>query len=46
MKLSAIDRLAAGDHQPTLATLHRLAQGLDMSFRIEITPEGIEQLAV
>jgi DNA-binding XRE family transcriptional regulator len=46
MKQPAIARLEAGDHEPSLATLQRLAQGLGMSFRIEITPQGIDQVAV
>jgi transcriptional regulator with XRE-family HTH domain len=37
-----IARLEAGDHQPSLATLARLAAGLGMEFHIDITPETFE----
>src|SRR5947209_8630272 len=46
MKQPAIARLEAGDHEPSLATLHRLAQGLGMSFRIEITPHETDEVAM
>ena len=42
MQQPAIARLEAGDHQPSLATLARLAAGLGMEFRIDITPETFE----
>lgn len=34
-------RLELGLHTPTLETLARLAKGLNMTFAIEITPDGI-----
>jgi transcriptional regulator with XRE-family HTH domain len=37
-----IARLEAGDHQPSLVTLARLAAGLGMEFHIDITPETFE----
>lgn len=36
-----IARLEAGEHEPSLAMLHRLAQQLGMSFHIDITPEAV-----
>lgn len=35
----AVARLEAGDHEPSLATLARLARGLGIDFSVEITPE-------
>lgn len=40
MQQPAIARLEAGDHEPTFATLQRLARGLGMAFHIEITPKA------
>lgn len=40
MQQPAIARLESGDHEPTFATLRRLARGLGMEFHIEITPEA------
>lgn len=34
----AVARLEAGDHEPSLATLARLARGLGIDFSVEITP--------
>jgi ribosome-binding protein aMBF1 (putative translation factor) len=42
MQQPAIARLEAGDHQPSLVTLARLAAGLGMEFHIDITPETFE----
>ena len=42
MQQPAIARLEAGDHQPSLATLARLAAGLGIEFHIDITPETFE----
>jgi ribosome-binding protein aMBF1 (putative translation factor) len=42
MHQSAIARLEAGDHEPSLATLGRLAQGLGIEFHIDITPDTLE----
>jgi len=41
MKQPAIARLEAGDHNPSLDTLTRLAQGLGMEFHIDVTAEGV-----
>ena len=35
----AIARLEAGDHEPSFATLARIAQALDIEFHIDITPD-------
>lgn len=40
MKQPAVARLEAGEHEPSLATLARLARALGMEFHIDITPEG------
>ena len=40
MHQSAIARLEAGDHEPSLSTLARLAKGLGIDFHIDISPEG------
>src|SRR5438105_9835874 len=37
----AIARLEAGVHEPSLATLSRLARGLGVEFHIDITPEAL-----
>lgn len=42
MHQSAIARLEAGDHEPSLATLSRLARMLDIEFHIDITREVFE----
>lgn len=39
MRQPAIARLEAGDHEPSLTTLSRLARGLGLDFSIDITPE-------
>jgi transcriptional regulator with XRE-family HTH domain len=41
---SAIARLEAGDHEPSLTTLGRLAKGLGVDFHIDITPDGRAEL--
>jgi DNA-binding XRE family transcriptional regulator len=41
MHQSAIARLEAGDHEPSLATLARLASGLGLEFHIDITREAL-----
>lgn len=38
MRQPAIARLETGDHEPSLATLHRLAKSLGIDFSVEITP--------
>jgi transcriptional regulator with XRE-family HTH domain len=42
MHQSAIARLEAGDHEPSLSTLARLARQLGIAFDILITPEAVE----
>jgi ribosome-binding protein aMBF1 (putative translation factor) len=42
MHQSAIARLEAGDHEPSLATLSRLARVLEIEFHIDITPKAFE----
>ena len=42
MKQPAIARLEAGDHEPSLTTLSRLAHGLGIEFHIDITPSSLE----
>src|SRR5674536_259100 len=37
----AIARLEAGSHEPSLATLARLARGLGLEFHIDITPAAL-----
>jgi transcriptional regulator with XRE-family HTH domain len=44
MQQSAIARLESGDHEPSLATLGRLAKGLGIDFHINITSEGLIEL--
>ena len=40
MQQSAIARLEAGDHEPSLATLQRLSKGLGIDFHISIISDG------
>ncbi|HET7018585.1 MAG TPA: helix-turn-helix transcriptional regulator [Streptosporangiaceae bacterium] len=40
MHQSAIARLEAGEHEPTLGTLSRLARKLGVEFHIDITPDA------
>jgi DNA-binding XRE family transcriptional regulator len=42
MHQPAIARLEAGDHEPSLATLSRLARFLGVEFHIDITPDAFE----
>ncbi len=42
MRQPAIARLEAGEHEPSLTTLARLAQGLGIDFSIDITPTVLE----
>jgi ribosome-binding protein aMBF1 (putative translation factor) len=42
MHQSAIARLEAGDHEPSLATLSRLARVLEVEFHIDITPNAFQ----
>lgn len=39
MRQPAIARLEAGDHEPSLTMLARLARGLGLDFSIDITPD-------
>jgi ribosome-binding protein aMBF1 (putative translation factor) len=41
MKQPAIARLEAGDHEPSLTTLSRIAHGLGIEFHIDITPSSL-----
>jgi DNA-binding XRE family transcriptional regulator len=41
MKQPAIARLESGDVTPSLDTLSRLASQLQITFHIDVTPEGI-----
>ncbi len=45
MAQSAVARLEAGDHEPSLATLARLARHLGIEFHIDITPTHLEMTA-
>ncbi|MGP8001495.1 MAG: helix-turn-helix transcriptional regulator [Streptosporangiaceae bacterium] len=42
MHQPAVARLEAGDHEPSLATLSRLARILGVEFHIDITPDAFE----
>lgn len=42
LRQPAVARLEAGEHEPSLATLARLARGLGIDFSIEITPTVLE----
>jgi transcriptional regulator with XRE-family HTH domain len=42
MHQPAIARLEAGEHEPSLATLSRLARVLGIEFHIDITPQTFE----
>lgn len=42
MHQSAIARLEAGEHEPSLATLSRLARRLGVEFHIDITPDAFK----
>lgn len=44
MRQPHVARLEAGDHEPSLTTLRRLAQRLGMSFHIKITPTSTSEL--
>jgi DNA-binding XRE family transcriptional regulator len=45
MRQPHIARLEAGDHEPSLATLQRLAQVLGLEFHIDITADSISLTA-
>jgi ribosome-binding protein aMBF1 (putative translation factor) len=42
MHQPAIARLEAGEHEPSLAMLSRLARSLGVEFHIDITPDAFE----
>ena len=42
MHQPAVARLEAGEHEPSLATLSRLARILGVEFHIDITPDAFE----
>ncbi|HLJ68629.1 MAG TPA: helix-turn-helix transcriptional regulator [Chloroflexota bacterium] len=44
MRQPHVARLEAGEHEPSLTTLRRLAQRLGVSFHIEITPTSEAEL--
>jgi DNA-binding XRE family transcriptional regulator len=44
MRQPHVARLEAGEHEPSLTTLRRLAQRLGMSFHIDITPASASEL--
>lgn len=41
IKQPAVARLEAGDHEPTVATLTRLAHQLGIALRLEVFPESV-----
>ncbi|MEQ4205521.1 helix-turn-helix transcriptional regulator [Actinopolymorpha sp. B17G11] len=41
MAQPAVARLEAGEHEPSLETLSRLARGLGVEFHIDITPDAL-----
>ena len=41
MQQPAIARLEAGEHNPSFETLARLSAALGITFKIEITPQGV-----
>ena len=41
MRQPAVARLEAGEHEPSLGTLARLARGLGIDLSIEITPHAL-----
>lgn len=41
MRQPAIARLEAGEHEPSLATLARLARSLGIDFSVDITPTAL-----
>ena len=42
MRQPAIARLEAGDHEPSVAMLSRLAKKLGLSLRLDLTPDSVE----
>ncbi len=44
MHQSAIARLETGDHEPSLATLGRIAKGLGTGFQVDIGSDGHAEL--
>jgi len=45
MPQSVIARLEAGDHAPSVETLHRISRGLRIEFHIDITPWAVQLTA-
>lgn len=45
MPQSVIARLEAGEHAPSVETLHRISRGLRIEFHIEITPSAVQLTA-
>lgn len=44
MRQPHVSRLEAGEHEPSLTTLRRLAQRLGIAFHIDITPASASEL--
>ena len=42
MRQPAVARLEAGDHEPSVAMLARLANKLDITLRLDLTPDSVE----
>ncbi len=42
MRQPAIARLEAGDHEPSVAMLARLAKKLGLALRLDLTPDSVE----
>lgn len=42
MRQPAIARLGAGDHEPSVAMLARLANKLGITLRLDLTPDSVE----
>lgn len=42
MRQPAIARLEAGDHEPSVAMLARLASKLNINLRLDLTPDSVE----
>lgn len=45
MRQPAIARLEAGDHEPSVATLARLANKLDITLRLDLGPDSVELIS-
>lgn len=45
MKQPQVARLEAGDHEPSVATLARLANRLGITFRLDLAPDSVELIS-